>query len=40
MDNIKPSLILSGDDHDYCEILHGEIPEITVNTFSFAMVII
>ncbi|CAB4382347.1 unnamed protein product [Rhizophagus irregularis] len=37
MDNIKPLLILSGDDHDYCEILHGEIPEITVNTFSFAM---
>ncbi|GES79079.1 metallo-dependent phosphatase [Rhizophagus clarus] len=37
IDNIKPSLILSGDDHDYCEIRHGEIPEISVNTFSFAM---
>ncbi|CAG8517056.1 13541_t:CDS:2 [Funneliformis mosseae] len=40
LNNIKPMLIFSGDDHDYCEILHDEldgIPEITVNSFSFAM---
>ncbi|CAG8483522.1 6373_t:CDS:2 [Diversispora eburnea] len=37
LDNIKPQLILSGDDHDYCEIKHDDIIEISVNSFSFAM---
>ncbi|RIA85020.1 Metallo-dependent phosphatase-like protein [Glomus cerebriforme] len=40
LENIKPILIFSGDDHDYCEIRHEEangIPEISVNSFSFAM---
>ncbi|CAI2163788.1 3507_t:CDS:2 [Funneliformis geosporum] len=40
LNKIKPMLIFSGDDHDFCEILHDEIdgiPEITVNSFSFAM---
>ena len=43
LDSIKPVLIFSGDDHDYCEIQHGKVdptPEVTVNSFSFAMVII
>ncbi|KAF9439023.1 hypothetical protein BGZ76_001475 [Entomortierella beljakovae] len=38
---IQPDMIFSGDDHDWCEIVHshdGNIltPEVTVPTFSFA----
>ncbi|KAH7908471.1 Metallo-dependent phosphatase-like protein [Hygrophoropsis aurantiaca] len=43
----RPSLILSGDDHDYCEYVHdlpysrtqpaGQVREITVKSFSMAM---
>ncbi|KAG9287147.1 hypothetical protein G9A89_001042 [Geosiphon pyriformis] len=40
LDNVKPKLIFSGDDHDYCEVHHsrgeGSI-EVTLNSFSFAM---
>ncbi|KAF8940605.1 hypothetical protein BGZ58_005564 [Dissophora ornata] len=38
--NIQPDMIFSGDDHDWCEIVHSLddklTPEVTVPTFSFA----
>ncbi|RPB19538.1 Metallo-dependent phosphatase [Terfezia boudieri ATCC MYA-4762] len=38
---IQPILVASGDDHDYCEVLHagatGMVKEITVKSFSMAM---
>ncbi|CAG8520889.1 4092_t:CDS:2 [Ambispora gerdemannii] len=47
LNGVKPKLIFSGDDHDYCEVQHpvGEndnsesynVTEVTVNSFSFAM---
>ncbi|CAG8586156.1 2984_t:CDS:2 [Acaulospora morrowiae] len=39
LDNVKPKLIFSGDDHDYCEITHEKWNafEVSVNSFSFAM---
>ncbi|KAF9955286.1 hypothetical protein BGZ72_003845 [Mortierella alpina] len=37
---IRPDMVFSGDDHDWCEIAHsldGDlIPEVTLRTFSFA----
>ncbi|CAI5759807.1 unnamed protein product [Candida verbasci] len=39
LDNLKPNLIFTGDDHDYCEIIHKETDsrEITVKSISMAM---
>lgn len=43
LDKIKPDLIFSGDDHDYCDVLHsspssvGSHREITVKSISMAM---
>lgn len=40
LDKIRPSLIFSGDDHDYCDVLHeGSLTsrEITVKSISMAM---
>lgn len=45
LNKIKPELIFSGDDHDYCDMLHNEINddhsfnprEITVKSISMAM---
>ncbi|KAF8739631.1 Metallo-dependent phosphatase, partial [Rhizoctonia solani] len=44
LDNIKPLVVFSGDDHDYCEVRHpiGEdsgqtVREISVKSFSMAM---
>ncbi|TFL01607.1 Metallo-dependent phosphatase-like protein [Pterulicium gracile] len=41
LENIKPSLVFSGDDHDACEILHPfhdhEVLEVTVKSMSIAM---
>jgi len=38
LDKIRPVLVLSGDDHDYCEYTHdGQVREITVKSFSMAM---
>jgi len=38
LNNIKPVLVLSGDDHDYCEIIHpNNIREVTVKSISMAM---
>lgn len=38
METVKPDLIFSGDDHDYCDIEHEEgIREITVKSISMAM---
>lgn len=35
MRSIKPDVVFSGDDHDYCEITHpGRIREVTVKSFS------
>ncbi|KAG1051443.1 hypothetical protein G6F46_001094 [Rhizopus delemar] len=37
LNTVKPILIFSADDHDYCEIIHNNfIKEITVPTFSMA----
>jgi hypothetical protein len=37
LNTVKPILIFSADDHDYCEITHSNfIKEITVPTFSMA----
>ncbi|CAO3658855.1 unnamed protein product [Rhizopus stolonifer] len=37
LNTVKPILVLSGDDHDYCEVTHQHsIQEITVPTFSMA----
>ncbi|KAF9963862.1 hypothetical protein BGZ70_007144 [Mortierella alpina] len=37
---IRPDMVFSGDDHDWCEIAHsldgGLIPEVTLRAFSFA----
>ncbi|KAF9574921.1 hypothetical protein EC968_004922 [Mortierella alpina] len=37
---IRPDMVFSGDDHDWCEIAHSLdgnlIPEVTLRTFSFA----
>lgn len=33
--SIKPDIVFSGDDHDYCEITHpGHVKEVTVKSFS------
>lgn len=38
IDNLKPSAIFSGDDHDYCEYQHPEgVKEVTLKSFSMAM---
>ncbi|THV02390.1 Metallo-dependent phosphatase [Dendrothele bispora CBS 962.96] len=45
LDSIRPSLVLSGDDHDYCEYIHSfeqggstlRIREVTVKSLSMAM---
>ncbi|KAI6135705.1 Metallo-dependent phosphatase-like protein [Pisolithus croceorrhizus] len=43
LDRLKPSLILSGDDHDYCDYQHiipstnTSVREVTVKSFSIAM---
>ncbi|KAI9463657.1 Metallo-dependent phosphatase-like protein [Lactarius psammicola] len=41
LEEFRPSLIFSGDDHDYCEYTHtftGEhVPEVTVKSLSIAM---
>nr|CAG8469908.1 10128_t:CDS:2 [Entrophospora candida] len=40
LDKIKPSVVFSGDDHDYCEIKHeeaGEITEVSINSFRFLL---
>lgn len=47
LQNVKPEIIFTGDDHDYCEVIHSvsyppsskprDVVEIAVNTFSFAM---
>lgn len=38
LDKLKPALVFSGDDHDYCEINHGDhTKEITVKSISMAM---
>lgn len=38
LDKLKPELIFSGDDHDYCDINHGGVSrEITVKSISMAM---
>lgn len=42
LNKIKPDLIFSGDDHDYCEYTHldstgGNVTEITVKSISMAM---
>ncbi|KLT38681.1 Metallo-dependent phosphatase [Cutaneotrichosporon oleaginosum] len=35
LNEIKPDIVFSGDDHDYCEISHGgRIREVTVKSFS------
>ncbi|KAI5801465.1 hypothetical protein DFH27DRAFT_556899 [Peziza echinospora] len=38
---VQPVFVASGDDHDYCEVLHagatGMVKEITVKSFSFTM---
>ncbi|KAF9793242.1 Metallo-dependent phosphatase-like protein [Thelephora terrestris] len=35
---IRPVLVFSGDDHDYCEVRHqGGVQEVTVKSFSMAM---
>ena len=38
---IQPVFVASGDDHDYCEVLHadatGMVREVTVTSFSFTM---
>lgn len=35
LNEIKPDIVFSGDDHDYCEITHpGGIKEVTVKSFS------
>ncbi|KAI8326959.1 Metallo-dependent phosphatase-like protein [Choanephora cucurbitarum] len=37
LDKIKPLAVFSGDDHDYCKVVHRDhIPEITVPTFSMS----
>ncbi|KAI8378519.1 Metallo-dependent phosphatase-like protein [Blakeslea trispora] len=36
LDKVKPVAIFSGDDHDYCKVMHQHIPEITVPTFSMS----
>lgn len=38
LDQIKPSVVFSGDDHDYCEYTHQRgIREVTVKSFSSSM---
>lgn len=38
LDKVQPSLIFSGDDHDYCDVVHpGNAREITVKSISMAM---
>ncbi|CAG8506492.1 14456_t:CDS:2 [Ambispora leptoticha] len=42
LEGVKPKLVFSGDDHDYCEVQHpiekyNNATEVTVNSFSFAM---
>ncbi|KAG7847907.1 hypothetical protein KL941_002086 [Ogataea angusta] len=41
LEKIRPDYIFSGDDHDYCEVVHryttGEAVEVTVKSFSLAM---
>ncbi|KAH9978753.1 Metallo-dependent phosphatase-like protein [Lactifluus volemus] len=41
LNTLRPSLIFSGDDHDYCEYTHhfleSSIPEVTVKSLSIAM---
>ena len=35
LEALKPSIVFSGDDHDYCDLLHpGGVREITVKSFS------
>ncbi|GMK59356.1 hypothetical protein CspeluHIS016_0703710 [Cutaneotrichosporon spelunceum] len=35
LNHIKPDIVFSGDDHDYCEITHrGGVKEVTVKSFS------
>ncbi|CAG8710940.1 7242_t:CDS:2, partial [Ambispora leptoticha] len=36
--NVRPKLVFSGDNHDYCEIQHEPVNamEVTVNSFNFA----
>jgi len=36
LDSIQPVAVFSGDDHDYCQVVHNSITEITVPTFSMA----
>jgi hypothetical protein len=41
LDKLSPTVIFSGDDHDYCEYIHTSherrIPEVTVKSLSIAM---
>lgn len=38
LEKVQPSLIFSGDDHDYCDVVHpGNAREITVKSISMAM---
>ncbi|KAF9653912.1 Metallo-dependent phosphatase [Thelephora ganbajun] len=38
IERIRPALVFSGDDHDYCELQHQEgFKEVTVKSFSIAM---
>ncbi|KAI8080780.1 Metallo-dependent phosphatase-like protein, partial [Gilbertella persicaria] len=37
LDKVKPLLVFSGDDHDYCKVIHRDnVPEMTLPTFSMA----
>ncbi|KAJ7287786.1 Metallo-dependent phosphatase-like protein [Mycena rebaudengoi] len=41
LENIRPSIVFSGDDHDYCEYTHSfdndDVREVTVKSLSMAM---
>lgn len=38
LNNVEPSVIFSGDDHDYCEYVHPNgVREVTLKAFSMAM---
>ncbi|KAL7665981.1 Calcineurin-like phosphoesterase domain-containing protein [[Candida] zeylanoides] len=38
LSKVQPDLVFTGDDHDYCDVMHGEsVREITVKSISMAM---